>query len=238
MIKASKKIIAQHKKNVAIAAIVVIVLLIVGAVYYSRKSAPISTVINLKQLNDDLSQHKYDIKLPKSKVSQEYYIAFNTVINELFFLEETNRDKLSSAVLAVNEAIQNKKYDVLDPLLGQVRQINGVEKDREVIIGIYLKDLSLDNDKLSDAKTKELTANFIASAQKLNNAYISYSAMLDGLASKRVSWWSRADAKGIADNIASSNTELQGATEKLLTFFWTIIKDNLAASASSTTRTR
>lgn len=241
MIKTSKKILARNRKTAIIVALIVIILLIVTIFSYTGKAKPISAVINLKQLNSDLAKPKYDIALPKSKVSTDYYRTFDTLINELYLLETTNKENISPMIAAVKGKTDEERNNELGPLLMQIKQVNEIEKNREVIISVYLDSLNLSNSKITDEETRRLTTNFITAAQKLNNSYISYSSLLDRFTPNKVAWWSLEDVKKTMDNMAASNTELNSATKEILTFFWTTIKNdmkNLASSASSTVKVK
>lgn len=240
-------------KKIFIGIVLLAVLLIGAGVFYfikenpsfftryfsslGKRSVPPGTVVvNLNQVKDDLAAFKYNILMPKSKVSQDYYDTFNITYNELVLLDSTNRDELYPAVAKIRERIAARNNNDLASLITQVQKIQKTERSREAVVSVYLNTLSSLNEKTTDEKIRSLTASYVVAGKKLNNDFISYSAHIDAIIAGGVSTSTPAESETILKNLTASANNFRVASQELIAFFAEILKNDASVSSSPTTK--
>ncbi len=226
------------KKTTILLSAVAVLALAIAVFYILRVSPSQNNVVDVNQANSDWAMHKYEFLIPKSKASPIYAEAFNLTFNELEVLDSANRTSLFPLISKFSDALVAKNYDAINSLSLQIRDLNETEKRREVILAKYLKNFGAVNGNIgsvTDKETIQLTADFISVATKVNNAYIAYSAMIDGMISGKMTDQSVNDAKNTVENLAASKINYLSASKTLVAFFAQTFKNDIAKVNASTT---
>ncbi len=226
------------KKITILLSAVVVLALAITVFYVLRVSPSQNNVVDVSQANSDWAMHRYEFLIPKSKASQVYSEAFNLTVNEFSVLDSTNSASLFPLISKFNDALAAKNYDAINSLSVQIRDLNETEKKREVILAKYLKNFGAINGNIgnvTDKETIKLTADFISTATKLNDAYIAYSAMIDGMISGKMTDQSVNDAKNTMENLRESKINYMNAAKELVAFFAQTFKSDIAKGNASTT---
>ncbi|MDO8664034.1 MAG: hypothetical protein Q7K44_00560 [Candidatus Liptonbacteria bacterium] len=230
------------KKTIIITVSLFCVAVVVSAVafFYVLKVLPSKNVaVDVSQANSDWAMREYEFLIPKSKASPVYAEAFNLTVNEVSVLDSTNLTPLFPLISKFNDALVAKNYDAINSLSLQIRDLNETEKKREVILAKYLKNFGAVNGNIggvTDKETIQLTADFISTATKVNDAYIAYSAMIDGMISGKMTDQSVNDAKNTMENLRGSKVNYMNASKKLVAFFTVTLKSDITKGNATSTK--
>ena len=193
-------------------------------------------LVNSEQLNKDLSLKKYDVALPKSKVTAAYYVAFNDVVNEAVIMDDAFRNEMTPLFVKVKEAYDTHNLDGLGALASQIRGLNQEQKDRAVILSGYLNSLSEINKNNPGKETATLTDNFVAAGVKMVDAFSAYSSMIDTVLNGSDLSTSTVDqAKTVSENLVSAVTGFEKSLQSILSSFSQVVQAELKAKTGTAT---
>ena len=161
----------------------------------------------------------FNVLIPKSKFSQAYGEAFNLAFNELEVLDSTNRTVILPEMVKIKSYSAAKDYNAITLSMAKIASLNEIQKKREVILANYLKSFAAANNGTADKEANQLTADFISAAGKMNDAYIAFSVMLDGLASGKISEQLAGEAQKTTETLVASKADFMAANKKLVDFF-------------------
>ena len=184
-----------------------------------KNSSPANTVVDVGQARADWSMKNFNVLIPKSKFSQAYGEAFNLAFNELEVLDSTNRTVILPEMVKIKSYSAAKDYNAITLSMAKIASLNEIQKKREVILANYLKSFAAANNGTADKEANQLTADFISAAGKMNDAYIAFSVMLDGLASGKISEQLAGEAQKTTETLVASKADFMAANKKLVDFF-------------------
>ena len=194
------------------------------------------TVVNLEQMKADLTLQKYNVAVPKSKASAEYYDVFNKALNEAVLMDDTNREVVMPLIAKVQAAYDAKTLDGLDALAAQIQTANQVQKNRISILTGYLNSLEAINADTTDADVSSLTVNFIKAGRQLTDAFTAYTALTDAvLSGSNVDANTVEQAKTTTANLLSAIDGFSTASKALVALFSQTIQAEFQAQTGTTT---
>lgn len=223
----------QHKNVIVGVAWLAVVLIGVGIFYVYKGNlfkspAPAPASDTAPRLN---------VILPRSKVTPEYYTAYNAIVNGFYALENVHLKDAAPIILEMQAAIAKKDSQELTTLAAKAKSINDMQKKRIASLSGNFNDLASASETLKDPKAKSLTANFIAAGRNVVAVYIAYNKLIDDMVSGKLTAQSITDAKAIEKNSPAATAAFRDATVKLTTYFNQTLASDLKAylmAASST----